>query len=71
MGIQIDEHILYAFLFTDDQVLISMNEKYMSFMIRKLVEAYKEWGLEVNIQKIKCLVIRGVSNYIWTEEGYI
>ena len=48
---------LYTLLFADDQVVIAMDEQDSSYMISKLHEQYKNWGLDINYEKTEQLVI--------------
>jgi len=56
MGIPINDKFLYTLLFADHQVVIAMDEQDSSYMIRKLHEQYKNWGLDINY-KTEQLVI--------------
>ena len=42
---------IYTHLFADDQVLITQEHEDMEFMVRKLLEKYKNWGLQINFEK--------------------
>jgi len=57
MGIPMNAKFLYTLLFADDQVVIAMDEQDSSFMIRKLHEKYKNWGLDITYEKTEQLVI--------------
>ena len=41
----------YTLLFVDDQVLITQEYEDMEFMVRKLLEEYELWGLEINLEE--------------------
>ncbi|XP_060517219.1 uncharacterized protein LOC132696423 [Cylas formicarius] len=43
--------------FADDQVIVANDKDDMQYMIQKLIEEYKEWGLIVNIAKTKYLCV--------------
>jgi len=57
MGIPINDKFLYTLLFADDQLVIAMDEQDSSYMIRKLHEQYKNWGLDITYEKTEQLVI--------------
>lgn len=58
MGIQIHpDYYLYNLLFADDQVIITEDTDDASYMLRKLVEEYKIWGLEINFNKTEYLTM--------------
>ena len=53
----------------DDQVLIAQDQDDAEYMIRKLVEEYWTWGLEVNISKTEKLTLGGEQQSIELEDG--
>jgi len=57
MGIPINDKFLYTLLFADDQVVLAMDEQDSNYMIRKLHEQYKRWGLEINYAKTEQMTI--------------
>jgi len=57
MGIPINDKFLYTLLFADDQVVVAMDEQDSNYMIRKLHEEYKNWGLDINYEKTEQLII--------------
>ena len=57
MGIPINDKFLYTLLFADDQVVVAMDEQDSNYMVRKLHEQYKNWGLEINYEKTEQLTI--------------
>ncbi|XP_073990596.1 uncharacterized protein [Rhodnius prolixus] len=61
MGVKVGEETLYTLQFADDQVLIAEDEEDLTYMLRKLLAAYSEWGLEVNKSKTQYMVIGGSS----------
>ena len=62
MGIPINDKFLYTLLFADDQVVVAMDEQDSSYMIRKLHEQYKQWGLDINYEKTEQLIIGREGN---------
>ncbi|XP_060525271.1 uncharacterized protein LOC132701406 [Cylas formicarius] len=57
MGKEIDGGCLFTLQFADVQVIVANDKDDMQYMIRKLIEEYKEWGLIVNIAKTKYLSV--------------
>ena len=53
MGIPIQDTHVYSLNFADDQVLIAQDHNAMEFMVQKLKEEYKKWGLTMNLEKTK------------------
>lgn len=53
MGIPINDKHLYHLLFADDQVIIAQDEEDASYLLRKVAEQYKQWGLKINYSKTK------------------
>jgi hypothetical protein len=39
---------LYNLLFADDQVIIAQDTEDAEYMLRKVVEEYMKWGLQIN-----------------------
>jgi hypothetical protein len=42
---------LYTLLFADYQVFITQEYEDKEFMVRKLLEEYKKWGMKINLEK--------------------
>jgi hypothetical protein len=59
MGVDVNGEYLYSLLFADDQVVIALDEDDSNYMMRKLTETYEKWGLKINFDKTKYLVIGG------------
>lgn len=57
MGLKVGEDMLYSLYFADDQVVIAEDEDDLSYMVRKLQEAYHQAGLTINMNKSEYLVI--------------
>lgn len=55
MGIEIDRHYLTTLLFADDQVIIARDEQNADYMFRKLIEKYRQLGLNINRTKTEQL----------------
>jgi hypothetical protein len=52
MGLLINQdYNLYNLLFADDQVIIAQETEDAEYMLRKLVEEYMKWGLQINFGK--------------------
>ena len=45
------------YYFADDQVVVAMDEQDSNYMIRKLHEQHKIWGLDIKSQKTEQLII--------------
>lgn len=71
MGVEVGEECLYTLLFADDQVLVANDEEDITFMTRKLIEEYSQWGLKINIKKTEHLVVGGKPEDIILENGVI
>ena len=50
-------HLLHVLLFLNDQELITEDQDDLSYMLRKLQEEYNKWGLTINMQKTKYMVV--------------
>ncbi|XP_072375573.1 uncharacterized protein [Diabrotica undecimpunctata] len=59
MGRSLGDETLYTLHYADDQIVISQDKENLKYMARKLMEEYKKWGLEVNLQKTQYLCIGG------------
>jgi hypothetical protein len=52
MGLPMNQNYhLYNVLFADDKVIISHDIEDAEYMLRKLVEEYMKWGLQINFGK--------------------
>lgn len=70
MGIPLnDDTTLYTLCFADDQVIVAQDQEDLTYMTRKLIEEYKNWGLEVNIEKTESMCIGGIPQKINLEDG--
>lgn len=73
MGIHVGENILSNLLFADDQVIIAEDLEDITYMIKNLDEQYEKWGLDINYDKTKYMIVgenkRGDS--IQTKKGVI
>uniref|UniRef100_T1HJ10 Uncharacterized protein n=1 Tax=Rhodnius prolixus TaxID=13249 RepID=T1HJ10_RHOPR len=65
MAVKVGEETLYTLQFADDQVLIAEEEEDLTYMLRKMLAAYSEWGLEVNVPN----AIHGVPHDNVSMEG--
>jgi hypothetical protein len=61
------DYQLCNLLFADDQVIIEQDTEYM---LRKLVEEYKKWGLQINFGKTEYFTL-DLGAEIMTETGQI
>ena len=76
MGVPIgdgSQDTIYTVLFADDQVSITQEYEDMEFMVRKLFEEYKKWGLKINLEKTFCVGCGAETKDLILEEqkGYI
>ena len=55
MGIALDNTTLYTLQVADDQVVLAGDIEDLEHMARKLKESYEKWGLDINLNKTKCL----------------
>jgi hypothetical protein len=56
MGLAINQdYHLCNLLFADDQVIIAQDTEDAEYMLKKLVEEYMKWGLQINFGKTECL----------------
>jgi hypothetical protein len=44
---------VYSLNFADDPVLLAQDRDDMEYMVRKLKEEYKKWGVAINLEKPK------------------
>ena len=51
MGIVRNDYDLFMLLFTDDQVVISLDEQDYNYMVQRLYEEYKAWALDIILGK--------------------
>jgi hypothetical protein len=71
MGLPINQdYHLYNLLFVDDQVIIAQDTEDAECMMRKLVEAYMKWGLQINFVKTEYLTLDPGAGIV-TETGQI
>lgn len=57
MGVLIGERNIYSLLFADDQVVLAEDIEDTTYMVRKLMEEYEKWGLEINTEKTQYMTI--------------
>lgn len=62
---------MYTILFVDYQVILAEDLQDITYMIYKLVEELMKWGLEINVQNIKCFNIGGPGQDFLTESEVI
>ena len=48
---------VYSLSFADNQVVLAQDRDDMEYMTRKLKEEYGEWGLTINLEKMKYICI--------------
>jgi hypothetical protein len=71
MGLPINQdYHLYNLLFADDQVIFAQDIEDAEYMLRKLVEEYMKWGLQINCGKTEYLTL-DLGAGIVTETGQI
>ncbi|XP_060527378.1 uncharacterized protein LOC132702628 [Cylas formicarius] len=69
MGIPLNNANIYTLSFADDQVIMAQDYDDVEYMMRKLIEEYKKWGLEVNLPKTKYMCIGGAQRDLLLEDG--
>jgi hypothetical protein len=62
MGIPLEGKTLYTLCFADVQILIAQDHDDVEYMTRKIIEEYRIWGLEVNIDKTRYMCIGGTQD---------
>jgi hypothetical protein len=71
MGLPINQdYHLYNLPFADDQVIIAQDTEDGEYMLRKLIEEYIQWGLQINFGKTKYLTLDPGAGIV-TETGQI
>jgi hypothetical protein len=71
MGLLINQdYHLYNLLFADNQMIITQDTEDAEYMLRKLVEEYMKWGLQINFGKTKYFTL-DLGAGIVTETGQI
>lgn len=48
MGVQIGDEHIYSLLFSEDQVILDEDVDDVEYTVRKLIEEYSSWRLEIN-----------------------
>lgn len=71
MGVKMGEEHIHSLLFADDQVVLAEDEHDAEYMMRKLIEEYDSWGLEVNMEKTQYMVIGREGQDMVTDKGII
>jgi hypothetical protein len=69
-GITSQPGLPFVQLFADDQVIIAQDIEDAEYMLRKLVEEYMKWGLQINFGKTEYLTLDPGAG-ILTETGQI
>ena len=70
MGVPLSEvETLFTLCFADDQVVVAQDQDDAEYMIRKLVEEYRKWGLKVSISKSEKMTFGGDQQSIELEDG--
>jgi hypothetical protein len=60
--------IKYTLHFADDQLIIGQDLDDNGYLTRKLIEEYKKWGLENNLDKTHlCALDNSSHSYYWKE----
>ncbi|XP_030758935.1 uncharacterized protein LOC115884480 [Sitophilus oryzae] len=63
MGIPINEEHFLILNFADDQAVFAQDSFDMEFMLRRLYTQYREWGLEVSLEKTEYLVLNSDAKF--------
>lgn len=61
MGVRLNDEKIHTLLFADDQLILAEDEDDANYMLRKLIEEYEQWGLELNLKKTQYMVIGGTG----------
>ncbi|XP_060522514.1 uncharacterized protein LOC132699683 [Cylas formicarius] len=69
MGIPLNNANIYTLSFADDQVIMAQDYDDVKYMMRKLIEEYKKWGLEINLPKTRYMCIGGAQRDLLLEDG--
>lgn len=69
MGIPVNDITIYSLQFADDQLILAQDIEDIEYITRKLIEEYKKWGLQVNKNKTKYMVIGDINQDLTLEEG--
>jgi hypothetical protein len=56
MGLQVETAMLHALYLADDQIVIVEDKDDLSYMVRKLQEAYEQRGLIINKKKSEYVI---------------
>lgn len=67
----LDNKMQYTLCFADDQMLIAQDYEDVNYMIRKLIEEYQKWGLEINIEKTEYMCIGGEQHNLILRNGQL
>ncbi|KAK4873129.1 hypothetical protein RN001_015158 [Aquatica leii] len=62
---------IHTILFADDQIVMAEDCQDITYMLNKLIEEYKNWGLEVNKEKTQYMVIGGAGADMELDSGII
>ncbi|KAK4877485.1 hypothetical protein RN001_009991 [Aquatica leii] len=71
MGVWLNDSQIHTILFADDQIVMAEDCQDMTYMLNKLIEEYKNWGLEVNKEKTQYMVIGGAGADMELDSGTI
>lgn len=69
MRIPINKDYLFSLNFADDQVVMAQDSYDLKFMVKRLYDEYRKWGLQVSLEKTEYLAINkgGKSCFISAE----
>lgn len=71
MGVSIGDDKLFTLHFADDQVIFAEDEDDICYMVRKLDDAYHDWGLTINTEKTEYLVAGANDRDLVLDRGTI
>lgn len=71
MGVSIGDDKLFTLHFADDQAIFAEDEDDIFYMIRKLDDAYHDWGLTINMEKTEYLVAGANDHDLELDRGTI
>lgn len=59
LGLPIEDKHLSSIFFADDQVVMAQDREDLELMMRKLEDSYSGWGIRINFEKSKYMMISG------------
>ena len=63
MGIPINERCLFSLNFANDQAVVAQDSYDLEFILKRLYDAYSQWGLQVSLKKTEYLAVNTDANF--------